>query len=67
MEEIKEINPKAYDPYMEIDPQTWCKAFFKTMITCEAFENGIQTALMPFLWMLERNHYWPYLKKLGCT
>ena len=41
MEEIKEVNPSAYDHLKSKTPKTWCRAFFRTGVACEAVENGI--------------------------
>ncbi|CAI9266213.1 unnamed protein product [Lactuca saligna] len=41
MNEIKKLEPLAYDHLMERDPKTWSKAFFKTDKACDAYENGI--------------------------
>ncbi|XP_023766738.1 uncharacterized protein LOC111915301 [Lactuca sativa] len=41
MNEIKKIEPLAYDHLMEKDPKTWSKAFFQTDRACDAYENGV--------------------------
>lgn len=41
MNEIKKLEPLAYDHLMERDPKTWSKAFFQTDRACDAYENGI--------------------------
>ena len=41
MNEIKKIEPLAYDHLMERDPKTWSKAFFQTDRACDAYENGV--------------------------
>ncbi|CAI9275153.1 unnamed protein product [Lactuca saligna] len=41
MNEIKKLEPLAYDHLMERDPKTWSKAFFQTGRACDAYENGI--------------------------
>ncbi|CAI9295924.1 unnamed protein product [Lactuca saligna] len=41
MNEIKKVEPLAYDHLMEKGPKTWSKAFFQTDRACDAYENGI--------------------------
>nr|KAJ0202336.1 hypothetical protein LSAT_V11C600306090 [Lactuca sativa] len=41
MNEIKKLEPLAYDHLMERDPKTWSKAFFQTDKACDAYENGV--------------------------
>lgn len=41
MDDIKEVNPNAYEHLIARDPHTWCRAFFRTDVACEAVENGI--------------------------
>nr|KAJ0189577.1 hypothetical protein LSAT_V11C800415920 [Lactuca sativa] len=41
MDDIKEVNPSAYEHFLARDPHTWCRAYFRTEVACEAVENGI--------------------------
>nr|GEV24448.1 hypothetical protein [Tanacetum cinerariifolium] len=41
MEQIKLLDPLAYDYLVQRDPNTWSIAFFEMDRRCEAFENGI--------------------------
>nr|KAJ0222286.1 hypothetical protein LSAT_V11C200095950 [Lactuca sativa] len=41
MNEIKKLEPLAYDHLMEMDHKIWSKAFFQTNRVCDAYENGI--------------------------
>ncbi|CAI9290677.1 unnamed protein product [Lactuca saligna] len=41
MDDIKEANPNAYEHLIARHPLTWCRAFFRTDVACEAVENGI--------------------------
>nr|KAJ0198910.1 hypothetical protein LSAT_V11C600331390 [Lactuca sativa] len=41
MDDIKEVNPNAYEHLIARDPHTWCKTYFRTDVACEAVENGI--------------------------
>ncbi|XP_052620937.1 uncharacterized protein LOC128126840 [Lactuca sativa] len=41
MEKIREVNPAAYDHLMAREPKSWCRAFFKGGMACEAIENGM--------------------------
>nr|KAJ0219155.1 hypothetical protein LSAT_V11C300142680 [Lactuca sativa] len=41
MNEIKKLEPLAYDQLMERDPKTSSKAFFDTDRACDAYENGV--------------------------
>ncbi|CAI9265615.1 unnamed protein product [Lactuca saligna] len=41
MDDIKEVNPNAYEHLIARHPHTWCRAFFRTNVACEAVENGI--------------------------
>jgi hypothetical protein len=41
MERIREISPGAYGHLMSNDPPSWCRAFFKHGLACEAVENGV--------------------------
>nr|XP_043633203.1 uncharacterized protein LOC122604374 [Erigeron canadensis] len=41
MKELKEANIDAYNYLMKREPKTWCRAFFRSGIACEAVENGI--------------------------
>nr|KAJ0219374.1 hypothetical protein LSAT_V11C300103230 [Lactuca sativa] len=40
-EKIREVNPAAYDHLMAMEPKSWCGAFFKGGMACEAVENGM--------------------------
>ena len=62
MEKIKEINPAAHSHLMSREPQSWCRAFFKGGLACEAIENGmaecfnaiiVEARKKPLLAMLE--------------
>lgn len=39
--EIKKLEPLAYDHLIEKDPKTRSKAFFQTDRDCDAYENGV--------------------------
>nr|KAJ0213360.1 hypothetical protein LSAT_V11C400179270 [Lactuca sativa] len=41
MEKIKEVSLAAYDHLMAREPKSWCMAFFKGGMACEAVENGM--------------------------
>nr|KAJ0199750.1 hypothetical protein LSAT_V11C600305310 [Lactuca sativa] len=41
MDDIKEVNYSAYEHLLARHPQTWCMAYFRTEVACEAVENGI--------------------------
>ncbi|CAI9264623.1 unnamed protein product [Lactuca saligna] len=41
MNEIKKLEPLAYDHLMERDPKSWSKAFFETDRACDAYEYGV--------------------------
>ncbi|KAL4563609.1 hypothetical protein LXL04_027654 [Taraxacum kok-saghyz] len=62
MDEIKKLEPEAFDQLMEKEPKTWCKAFFEVDRACDAFENGVSESFnfaideirtLPLLTMLE--------------
>nr|KAJ0208052.1 hypothetical protein LSAT_V11C500289790 [Lactuca sativa] len=62
MNEIKKLEPLAYEHLMERDPKTWCKAFFQVDRSCDAYENGISKSFnsvieaarkKPFITMLK--------------
>ncbi|GKB56202.1 hypothetical protein Tco_0912388, partial [Tanacetum coccineum] len=41
MEQIKEINPEAYEYLVQKKPNSWCRAFFNPEVKCPAFKNEI--------------------------
>nr|GEW78238.1 hypothetical protein CTI12_AA105810 [Tanacetum cinerariifolium] len=41
MDEIKRLDPEAYDYLMRREPGSWCKAFFQLAVKCASFENGM--------------------------
>nr|XP_043630529.1 uncharacterized protein LOC122601860 [Erigeron canadensis] len=41
MKQLKEAHIDAYNYLMKREPKTWCRAFFRSGIACEAVENGI--------------------------
>lgn len=45
IEDFKQVNPNAYITSYQ-DPQTWCKAFFKRGVVCEAIKMALQSALI---------------------
>ncbi|XP_010527296.1 PREDICTED: uncharacterized protein LOC104804653 [Tarenaya hassleriana] len=62
MQEIKDINPAAFEVLIANDPKHWCKAFFRTQSHCEdvnnnfseSFNMSIKAArLRPLIDMLE--------------
>lgn len=38
MDQIKKVNVSAYDHLDARDPHTWCRAFFRSGLACEAVE-----------------------------
>ena len=41
MNEIKKLEPLAYEHLVERGPKTWSKAFFQVDRSCDAYENGV--------------------------
>lgn len=46
IEDFKQVNPNAYDHLLSRHPQTWCRAFFKRGVVCEAIKMSLQSALI---------------------
>ena len=62
MQKIKDITETGYNYLMSQKPETWCRAFFRHGICCEAVENGMSESFnsmiqhmrkKPLLTMLE--------------
>jgi hypothetical protein len=41
MEELKQMNQKAYDYLAKVDPRTWCRAYFHTYSKCDLLVNNL--------------------------
>lgn len=41
MDDLKLENNEAYEYLIQINPNTWCRAFFNLNVKCVAFENGV--------------------------